>query len=566
MTAIINFSNKKVILNEINNKIIECLMKALKDNGIEKNDLTKDETTIRSGICMQALHLFEQLINVKVGAKEQNLEDIKNLCLEPEAQALYEAYLDKINHLALKENVSPLDTEKDEIENPYVLVREILLRLFALALCSDNYLYRDGDKIVNVFIKFVDLIMHKQLLNHWGLINNNLSHFEKAFATTHIQWIIFLREMVHVIKLINSNTSVISETLMNLNDLKEMIHRHLISLFNINNLDKTIRGSLCQGWVNTSFNDCQKNIINRYKGNNFKMSLEIQNRIVNFDDYENNKKVRNQICSIVKNNKSKDADKIQSLYNLLDKNEIIILILQNVKGLIRVAGWIPIMMGVLNLRNISKLLKEHMDNSFKELTIIENSILLDSSIGKELVRYQHMIVRLHENIFGNSDSLIKLQDPELMKTLKVMIKTHIYELQRFEGITGLSLVMMPSSPDNYLFNIIKSEDAIDKITEEETLDTRDLALLSKEFARFGYFDRAMIYMDEIIDKLGNKSESYRIDRALLLCKLKCWDKALKDVEFVLAENPNHEQAKAMHVKLLIILGVSLPNNVMKQRP
>ncbi len=445
---------RTVVIDEETKEILAALEKALLIHGLGdiredktvKSDLIADDSKQRKGLSKHVWNIVEKATGDAFGAKEKKFPEIL-IALDPDPCQLRDSYVSYLNRLIRNEHITPAEANNPIIKSPFVLVREILIRLCSVALSNDNDLKQDGSKIIDALIEFQILVISSHVLDRPGFFGviireKELSGFSKAFASSHLQWNNFLREMVKITKELHANIRIVSDTLSALIKWEQNIKRHLVARFCQDNSLKFEPGSLSPEWINDTLNNSEDKIINKYESIKTSILLnESENNLIALNVIEKPQFIKQKaITFLLQSAKKPSADKIKNLYDLFNRTRLVISIFSSVHSLFLIGGWIPIMMGVVNLKNISKLLTNHVNECEKTLKINEDDLILKGFIGYDFGTYQVDISKLGELTIACSDGLKKLEDSSLIIKLKQRFEGNLSQLSNLEKIVNIKMI------------------------------------------------------------------------------------------------------------------------------
>lgn len=596
---------KRVVINAGNKQILDSLEKALIQNGLGdiqedkavKSELIADNSKDRKGLSIHILKIGEMVTGNAMGAREKNFPEIL-IALDPDPYELRDSYVSYLNKLIRKQGITPAETNQNLIQSPYVLVREILIRLCSVALCIDNDLKRDGAKIINALIDFQSLLINSHVLDTPSILGNifkgnQLSEFSKAFATTHLQWNNFLKEMVKTTAELHANIKIVTDTLSNLIKWEKIIKRHLIVRICLSGSLKFEAGCLSPTWINDTLTKYENEIIEKnseiknHCGLNENETNLISLNIVEKSQFDN----QNRIMRILQKTKSLHADKIKKLYHVFIQTRLTLSIFNSLHSLLLIGGWIPIMMGSINLKNISLLLTNYLSECEIALKIDDEDSILKGEIGYEFGQYQVDISKLQDMTITCSDSLIKLRDSKLLMKLKQRVEANIIQLNSLEKITGVKMINTLETNATFGELMLKNENSQSggipltqspeikplspaaiiasgstnsplntpkKISPEEEAK----ALMQKAITADSV-EESIVYLNRLIDDLNYDHPDHLYLRATYYMARNYWNDASRDVNKILLELPDHKGANEMMIeirKMQAELSISFSSN------
>lgn len=241
--------------------ILKALQKALSGSDLTEESLTEfnagDERD-RDYWWVPILSKAELLFGQNFDTQKISLPSSLPLRTSEAAHIVYRGYLSYLNKTLRAQGKNYMDTEKEEIVSRYALVHEILRRFAAVALSEHMDSTRDGEKILLAMKAFIQELKQTEVLNN---NSNKLSPFSQALGISHPNWECILVDMVKSIKLLNSNNIAIEDAGDCLHEIRDVLVRRLIAELNPNKNPQ----SLADTWFETTLEDCEKAIIDKYK-------------------------------------------------------------------------------------------------------------------------------------------------------------------------------------------------------------------------------------------------------------------------------------------------------------
>ena len=425
-----NLPEKIVVLHDGKGTkpILEAFARVLKANGITAvSELNAGVANIRKGWWIKIISAVESLSEQALGSKECNLPPV-DVEMDPPAYLLFNSYLDCLNELMEKSGLTSDDAENTRIENKFILTRELLIRLVALALCNDMNGDRDGDVLLKILENFIAEISRENVLNNKGLIESNLSTVNIFLVTDHNKWFVFFKEMVGIIKFFNQNVTTLSKCLTHLVKTKHVIKSQLIAELNPNRKST----DLALDWVDRTLEDCERGL----SENSSSSSSQKESRLITTDS-----KNKSNLFHLLRSQNSKfDVARIENLYKLLDETKIFEKCLQKMDMLNKAMGWIALMTGILKLDGLSKALALHGEKCEKLLVLKGDSAVFKKPVGKGLVAYQAASgYHLYTNALNCSSKLSELCNHNTLFEIVNFIESIINNLLTLQKELGIEL-------------------------------------------------------------------------------------------------------------------------------
>lgn len=419
---------KKVIYKEDETKpILLILDQVAKDHGFDDQpDIVASEKHVRKSRWWTPLvTVAERITGNDIKTQERILQKI-NISLDAPAYELRNAYRRCLNKLILKLDLNSKDTEAVEINNRFVLIYEILLRLVTIALSKEMDPQKDGKKILAVMIDFIQAVNATDVLGNKNLLGNKISKMNIFFATTHQDWIEFISQMISAVQLFHQNIGATNLCWKHLHDTEYLIKCLLIAQYDENRVNE----ELSENWIDTTLETCEQK----------KFSLTA----INSQDQK--KELTDNIKEIVASDKFKEfhsdkQEKISILHGLLVETKILLQAVGRLDCFFSGTGWVALILGVLQLKSLAERIAEHGAKCRRHLRLREDDPIFMKPVGKaltaKLTKSAHWI---ELNALICSEGLEQLNDPDLLKKVGNIIKDIVNGLLESEEELGIPLV------------------------------------------------------------------------------------------------------------------------------
>jgi hypothetical protein len=373
MPRIVIFSEKKLILN--NNDIVH--IKHLLDAALSESGLSMEEGNVKSnkeflgedpqtrfGWINMLKSVAETVTNSALGSQELKLTKF-TYQLDIPAYELWKAYEAYLNYLFCS-YVKPEDQEKrDEttnmniIDNKYVYIKEILLRLFVSAI-SINKNDAGSDMAAEKIIGALDLFI-KKINNSNTMYNKKIFHNDKisdiniGFVSEHKEWVYLLKQMQHVIELMHKNTQTIGSLIQVLERAKATVALQLIAYLS----DKDIsQERLLPQWIKYTLLDCEKHYLQQDNKSIINNAKALYKQIDECYNALSISKYQNHIAQKYKEEENK-SDKVEKLYYMLTRTNILLAIFNQIDILFATTGWVLIVGNIITFTHLSALIEEY---------------------------------------------------------------------------------------------------------------------------------------------------------------------------------------------------------------
>jgi len=432
MPFAIKMPEKIVLLNEKTKATLQTLhevlaqQKLLHDN--KDDTITTDSEQLRESWWAKiVLAAVEQITNVSLEAHKSTLPAI-DLKIDPPAAVLRDAYIDYLNALLIEEGLGPNQAEQKEIKSHFVLIRELLIRLATVALCTDMDAKRDGDKIIAVMENFIKELAAKNILHKEDFLffKGSLSTFGIQLSIGHNKWITCFKNMVRAIKLLHKKTSIISSTLNHLHEVKLTTVRQIIAILD----PESNKANLAVDWLRDSLAKCERQLLVTESAIQPHPAMVSSWHIKTLTAYQK------EIIDFFP-----EQGKMQSLYDLLIETNVLQEALENIDLIITFSGWVPIMTGVLRLEQLAQRIQTHGHLCEQVLTVSKSDVVWKQSAGAALHGYgAGSGLQYRELAEELSEELTDLQNPQILSELAKIIIKPVSGLIELEKVLGFTLI------------------------------------------------------------------------------------------------------------------------------
>lgn len=442
-------ANKSIVINAKTQEILIIYNKVLNKN-LKTNEVEHKDNNLSPGI--EQLHgpfarLFEKIASpfadIKIGGNASKLPEIE-LNMDAPAYLIWESYVEFWNNLVKNEHIGPAETENENLQSVFALVREIFIRLAAVAL-SDNTKWKiGGERMVKLIHSFSEEI---EKANSLDPAPNKLSDLKKEFLSKHHAWISDIKNAASAVELIHTNTQAISITMQYLYDLRNTIMRLLIA--ELDNSKDT--SDLSENWIKQTLQECELSFIKKCKEEKIQANHTITHEadtvqfLVESGRIEEESASRQEqviILGVAFSSAGESYNRIRGLYKILNKTNVLLFMASQLDVLFTIGGWIPLLTRAIKIENFTNLLREHRE--FCTPILSASSIAIQKTTAKILKGLKHYnalsLVKVRDDKV--IIQLEKLENPVLIKKLKNGILTSLQSLSKAESILG------------YQFNII----------------------------------------------------------------------------------------------------------------
>lgn len=441
MPTHLTLAKKNIVINAKTQEILKIYNEVL-DKNLKTNEVEHKDNKLSPGI--EQLHgsfarLFEKIASpfadIKIGGNASKLPEIE-LDIDAPAYLIWESYVEFWNDLVKKEHIGPAETENENLQSAFALVRELFIRLAAVAL-SDNTKWKiGGERMIRLIHSFSEEI---EKANSLDPAPNKLSDLKKEFLFKHHAWISDIKNAASAVELIHTNTEAISNTLQYLYDLRNTIMRLLIAELD-NNKNTT---DLSENWIKRTLQECELSFIRkcREEGKQANHTITHEINTVQFlvecgKIEEESASRQEQVIILGAAFSGAGHNRIRRLYNILNRTNVILFMASQLDILFTIGGWIPLLTRAIKIENFTILLREHREFCAPILTESSTSIQqTTANILKGLKHYNALsLVKIRDDKV--IIQLEKLENPVLITKLKSGILTSMQSLSKAEITLG----------------------------------------------------------------------------------------------------------------------------------
>lgn len=356
-------------------KIFKLLKTAYKESGLVSNDeaLCGGDKEKQNGFFTPVIVLYEAVTDKNAGSHKITLREYKYELDDP-AYQLQTSYSNYLNFI-FKDYVTPENAAKQDkknidvgiIDDPYVLVKEILTRLFTSAISinkNDSSLTKEAKNIISCLEKFVEKINKTDLMHKKSLFSSILpscsepSDIHLAFAKPHKEWIHFLKQMQEIIENMHKHTASITSFLEALKKVKSTIALQLVAYISKGDISEE---KLQPEWISKTLFECEMAV------------LKQERKELNFEDYQivrnnfNSTAINSHQRSVINFNETNSS--VKNLYCLLARTNFLLTALGHIDTLLSTTGWMLIITNVLSLEGLSALMKDYRQGVLSTLDL-----------------------------------------------------------------------------------------------------------------------------------------------------------------------------------------------------
>jgi hypothetical protein len=328
--------------------------------------LSPSTTKRREGCWAKLAYALEYITGDHHGSNEVLLDGME-LTLDPPGVILRDEYINFLNHLMDQEKITSQQTEAENISSPFVLVREILIRLATAALSKELNIKLDGDEIIFMLERFVDEVQKSNALKTYSLLGKpENSRMRITLDTDHDQWIHDFRNVISAIQLIHTNERSITDILRHLRNLHFSIMRLILAELDQKNYTCA---DYSENWISRKLRGCETKILSSNGSSHQQtvalLSVQREKQVstwgpTTMDDAQRhiiNCFNSDQPSILYPNQKKRDA--LKNLYDCFNKLNLLLQVVSEFDLLITTMGWVPILLGIIQFETLEKLIFTH---------------------------------------------------------------------------------------------------------------------------------------------------------------------------------------------------------------
>lgn len=415
------FEKMEISLNENTKKILELFKQSLEKNSIDENIFKKVSETERKGLLGGLLFVAEKTTG-ELHNHTSHTFSAQNIDLDASAFVLFNTYRYYLNMVIEKMGISAEEAQNFQIKNSTTLLRDLLLRMAAIALKVkiDDADY--GDKIIQCLNDFVSSINGSEMLIKKGWFSNKLTYFGIELVTNHDDWVAVFRNMINIIKAIHLPMTTISEMIGFLLVSKNTVARHIL----LRSKHPVNKAELSDDWIMNTFIRFEK----KYSRTMMKMNSDDQKMDVasSWNAVKPNG-TQAEILDILKKKDNIPHQKLKELFEFFNKTNLLFHIAVQVENLIQIGGWIPVINGLIKIDNLKALFSKYIKEYEQTIKISVDELTANSGNGiyHELIKYKNPNIVLHGMSIINHIELLK--SPFIRQQIFSVIGRSISQLQ-----------------------------------------------------------------------------------------------------------------------------------------
>jgi hypothetical protein len=407
----------------------------------------------RNGCWATLVTSFEKLTGNYHGGNEVTLERV-DISLDPPAVILRDSYINCLNQLMEDESLSSQETEANTIDNPFILVREILIRLASTALSKDLNVKADGDELITIMEDFISNIRMSSTLKKSSYSNiirqPNQSKMLTFLTTDHEEWLQDFKVYVNAINMIHANERCISEISKYLREIQLTIMRLILAELN----PPYPSTDYSDGWIKKKLTEFEETLFKRYATSYPQVLALLQSpdnaTLPSCESFSMNPR---QTCiissfnpgepSLLHTDKKKPAN-LKRLYDALHRTNLLLQIVFQIDLLITTMGWVPVLLGIVQFETVDKLIRDHSQICSRlalqnDSPIFTTSSPFTNAINKYNVN--HIIRNTASTGITACEQMKKFRDPQILNQLVRIIYgslSTLYQIQQSPELKTLT--------------------------------------------------------------------------------------------------------------------------------
>lgn len=311
----------------------------------------------------------QYVTDVEHGGKLIEIERMQNIKIHPDANVILARYIAYINAIIQECDINSEQAEQTEnIDNVFVLMRHIMLRLVTQALSSHNEGTQDGDKLLVVLEKFIQKCGPTEALKKQHLLYDRISQFQRALSSeTHKKWMETLYFMVSQMKKLHLFSDTLEDIISRLEEYELRTLRFVLTIL----FPDAPAGDLNDYWIRGKLTERLQFFIKKYESISppqTPASLAVSNPSSATNPMElviqcyQKKILQEHKGSVIK---QQNLFYIQYLFDLLTKNYALQAVLSKLLTINQILGCVPILLGIIDCDGLDKLIQA-FDLNYRE--------------------------------------------------------------------------------------------------------------------------------------------------------------------------------------------------------
>lgn len=391
--------SRTVTHNSVTNQVLQLYEEALAGAGINVGELKTS-----TGLWAKGLAFLEWIFEQDMGSQYRTLPLI-NATLDAKVEAIVRKYINYINQLLLESGASVSDIIETKITDPNVLVGEILVRLIVIAFSIDQGVCEARSNKIAAAKKLIE----KCLLNDIFKKNGNVSALGQALAVEHKSWIKMFYKVADITDKLHEHTEAMASLLAHLNLQRQIIKQQLLARLNTN-LEKMF---FLPQILDTKLGAEQQVLL---PPQSLSTSIDSENSVIIPHRALSPMLSFAEQIKIIENTKvKKNSEELKKLYYLWNMMEVLIRLTMAIDGFLSITSWTAFISGILDLTNLTKIIKEVDDKCTDILNLNIKSEFCKTTSGQSLFSL-------------NAASAAEIDENTLHKLNKLNAKENIAEI------------------------------------------------------------------------------------------------------------------------------------------
>lgn len=372
--------------------------------------------------------------------------------LEKHTFDVVDCYKDYLDEATSKQKLKLSDADKPEVSNHFILLRELLIRLVAQALSSNNE-PKANETNCNMYLSalmdFCSALLNTNLLFNEGFFSKNtlicdeVTEFARTMSERQ-QWLSIFKNILNYSNFTSKVKHAADACSVYFNRVSLRIEQHLLVELKQRDLKSN---ELSIDHIHTRLKKVTQKYLASSKRKHNKESEVIPADLKHL--------TLDQVCIVEQidpNEKSKlfpemsKRKKLIKLFSLLNKNKKYIHIFDEFNELIKLTAWALILFRFFDLNSFRSIIIKHHDKLQLILSQYD-PVILSGPLGRSLIISDIFGDNELNDLAANAnDYICCLSKPMMTEKIKQLIANSIEKLRNYERESGLKLVNLSHLP------------------------------------------------------------------------------------------------------------------------
>lgn len=435
------FKEKEVNLTSENTKILQTYQEAL--NEVLKGNQCKeegDEVAIplvpgkeerrTGGWWFGAISSIHSVLRIKSDRKKKRILPKFEVDFDVPAHELYKVYRNLHNDMVAKHHDKPWyrrvygSSVEEQAESNglsgYLLVREIFLRIAAVALCDDIGPSADGEILYDVAKSFLGRIIREDVLSEEKIPTELES---ELVGSVHKSILEDILSMVKVLKVLHDNKSAIAQALNTLESAKYELKVRAVMWLS----PGMMAAQVSESWIDRTLMLAEEDMLTLTAGANSSAVATTLERQANL------------ISAYKRRGPPSEAlESLQAIYQHLYEAEQLTVLLGQIDMLRTIGGWLPVIYGGCDMAPVADKIKTFG----QELEALREVVNKDCKFVKEIhgINLSYQGMPGHSSWTSAASHLISLHDPDKHAVIAKIARNSIAGILAYQEDNGISVV------------------------------------------------------------------------------------------------------------------------------